>query len=45
MQGTSDNYLNHYYFTTHTRAAPFMFGIILGYIVFQVKENRVISVR
>ncbi|KAF2881926.1 hypothetical protein ILUMI_24241 [Ignelater luminosus] len=39
MKGTSDNYLSHYYFATHTRATPYFFGIILGYIIFEVKHN------
>lgn len=35
----SDNYQNNYYLLTHTRAAPWFIGVILGYFIFKIKQK------
>ncbi|KAF2881933.1 hypothetical protein ILUMI_24248 [Ignelater luminosus] len=42
MGGNTDpealtDYMRYYYFATYTRSAPWLIGILLGYILFQVK--------
>ncbi|KAF2898405.1 hypothetical protein ILUMI_07770 [Ignelater luminosus] len=34
------DYGRHYYIVPHTRAAPWLMGIILGYIIFDIKQKR-----
>jgi peptidoglycan/LPS O-acetylase OafA/YrhL len=37
----SYNYQNNYYLVTHTRSAPWVIGVILGYFIFKIKQNEV----
>jgi peptidoglycan/LPS O-acetylase OafA/YrhL len=33
-------YEKYYYYLTHTRCAPWFIGVILGYYIFQLKQNK-----
>jgi hypothetical protein len=35
----SYNYQNKYYLLTHTRSAPWVIGVILGYFIFKIKQK------
>lgn len=37
----SINYQNRYYLLTHTRAGPWVIGVILGYFIFKIKQNEI----
>ncbi|KAJ3630520.1 hypothetical protein MTP99_011713 [Tenebrio molitor] len=37
--GNVSNYENLYYFLTHTRCAPWLIGLILGYYIFKLKQD------
>ncbi|KAF2881929.1 hypothetical protein ILUMI_24244 [Ignelater luminosus] len=40
MANQNNDYMKHYYIQPHTRAAPWLMGIILGYIIFDIKQKR-----
>ncbi|GLV35422.1 uncharacterized protein CBL_01428 [Carabus blaptoides fortunei] len=34
------NYMDYYYYATHTRYGPWLIGIIMGYFLFKIKSNK-----
>ncbi|XP_044254781.1 nose resistant to fluoxetine protein 6-like [Tribolium madens] len=41
LYGNIREYLEKYYFVTHLRATPWIFGIILGYYLFKIKHDNI----
>lgn len=35
----ADDYVKYYYYPTHTRMAPYLIGMLLGYAVYIVKTK------
>ncbi|RZC31744.1 nose resistant to fluoxetine protein 6-like, partial [Asbolus verrucosus] len=41
LYGNATDYSNKYYLLTHTRATPWVIGVILGYYIFKIKQNEI----
>lgn len=40
IRDKSEEYMNYYYITTHTRFGPWLMGLMLGYYLFKLKKDR-----
>ncbi|KAL3267592.1 hypothetical protein HHI36_011710 [Cryptolaemus montrouzieri] len=40
IYNANTNYMTDFYLKTHVRAGPWIFGIIIGYVIFEMKQGR-----